>query len=195
MFYFNITITILCIWAIMWLNNRYLWPALVNKYRFELFSLRDDLAVLSMNGSIEEEDKDYKLLMGLLNSSINALSDFSITHFLSYMYEITTNAKLQKDLERFTNDLEKHKNEDLAGIAKECFEVNYNAFLLHTKFFRTTFIPVSAFLFWPVLVFAKYARRKNADGFVERFSQKKQEYEIIDSRLDALRHLQPAQVA
>nr|WP_320048727.1 hypothetical protein [uncultured Desulfuromonas sp.] len=195
MIYFNIIITLLCLWIGLWLNHYYLRPAKVNKNRFELFALRDQLAIMAMKKQISEEDKDYKLMLKLLNTSIKAMDDFSILRYLKVMYVLTTQQKVQDEIEHMVKNLKEHKNPELSIIAKKYFYVSRKAFIANTKFLRTTIIPLLSLFILFLSLISKTIDSRWPERIFTKLTVKRENYYAIDSNLeDRIKDLQFATI-
>lgn len=68
---FNLVVLILTINIAAILIHCFILIPLKNAERFKLYSLRDDLCMLAMSGKLSESDRNYQLLMQLINIEIN----------------------------------------------------------------------------------------------------------------------------
>ncbi len=184
MIIFNVALSIVCLWLFLWLNHFYFRPAKVNSYRFELFALRDKLAILAMKGQVDEKDKDYRLLINLLNTSISVMADFSIFHYLRVMYEITHNQKTQDDIKRMSKNLRNHNNAEFSNIARQYFDISHRVFHSNTRLLRWSVIPVLSVVLMLLKFVFKYCKFGGARKIVYSFITKKESFNAIDSSLD-----------
>lgn len=56
-----------------------------SKYRFQYFALRDRLALLVVNGKLEENSWEYRKIVGTINFHINTLETVSIHKIISFL--------------------------------------------------------------------------------------------------------------
>jgi len=148
MLFLNILLSILCVWLIMYLNTNYLKIARLSKVRFKLFNLRDDLAILAMQGNVESNCVEYRTLMDLLNGSISILEKFSIINFLRYLVTMHKDKNIQRKIEQVMQSLG-HKNNDYKAIVHKFFEIMHQMLDKHTRFFRVVIFPILLFIFSP----------------------------------------------
>ena len=192
MFYFNIVLTLVCLWLCMWINHSYFRPACMNSHRFKLFALRDELALLAMGGHLSENDNDYKTLMGLLNTSIAAMEDFSVIKFLKIMKTIVYDSKVSDQVNRLVDNLKSHQNEEFANIARKYFEINYKVFLYNTWPIRVTIIPLLYLTGKTLMLLLKVIKGKKFKKFMVDVKNQKEVYDGIDSRLYSLKEMEIA---
>ncbi|SDX61001.1 hypothetical protein [Marinobacter mobilis] len=121
----NLLVTLICVWAAMIVNSKFLRPAALNRKRFAIYELRDSLAILAMKGVVNEKSEEYVTLTRLMNNCLNSTKDFSITNFLKLQSKIVTDKKLRSHLESI---LEKIRNEEMPEeyrkIVSQFFEVS-----------------------------------------------------------------------
>lgn len=146
----NLVITTICLYLITKINQRFLIPSLVNHDRFKLFALRDELTLLAMKGEVSQEDKEYKIILNLLNASIINLDSFSIVNYLKLLYEITFDGGRRKEIEKLLRSLERHNNPNLAGVACSYFEVTRKILLRHTRIMRGVIVPIIMVIIKPI---------------------------------------------
>ncbi|MCG6551568.1 MAG: hypothetical protein L7F77_04520 [Candidatus Magnetominusculus sp. LBB02] len=119
---FNIILIIACIWIAMYLNYNFLRVARLNKLRFRLFSLRDDLALLAMQGVVKENEIEYKTFMRMLNDSIKIMDQFSIIDFLRFVVKIHQDNQLQDDINSILRRID-HRDARLKEIAHNYYYI------------------------------------------------------------------------
>ena len=86
--------------------------------RFELFDLRDELAMLAMEGKVEEKSREFSFLINFINCEIYSIGkSFSITRYLKAVIIPT----LEKE-NKFKLTIDKiNENEYLKPIAAKAF--------------------------------------------------------------------------
>lgn len=144
MLLFNFIITLLSIWVMMFLNYNYLRPVLMNRKRFQLFAIRDRLALLAMRGELSENSVEYITLMMLINSAIKATSNFRLINFLRLQYEIHSNKSIQNKIKKIEQDIESGRKINLKykEIAYEYFDVMGAIIERKTWLLRRVLIPI-----------------------------------------------------
>lgn len=131
----------------------------MNRERFKLFTLRDQLAILAMKGIVSDDDKKYIFLMKNLNATIEILDDFSIVTYLKHLSLFMDDKKAQNEIKGIVRSLRKHKNEDMARIACSYFEITHSIFENHTRILRTTIAPIINYTLIPILKTIVFALR------------------------------------
>jgi len=144
----------------MYLNRYCLRIARIDKVRFKLFELRDNLAMLRMKGTINSNNTEYKTLMDLLNKSINTLDEFSLVEFLRFLISISQDRALQLRLRAMTESLERHKDGDFCKIVHSFFSTMHDMLNRHTRLLRLVIIPVLLFVLYPVNVWKVVVEKK-----------------------------------
>jgi len=122
MIYFNIFILSLCLWASMYSYHKYINGALLNAKLFRLFALRDKLTILAMEGKINENSKEYQMLLYSINHYLNATKNFEILIFLKKFIEVENSPKIKKEMEEIKLSIEEHSVE-LKRILCEYFDI------------------------------------------------------------------------
>ncbi|MBF0344802.1 MAG: hypothetical protein HQL06_11290 [Nitrospirae bacterium] len=117
MFYFNLFVSVVALWGIMFVYNNYIRIAHRNNDRFKLFALRDELCFLVMEGKLDVDAPEFRILRRLINDSIRVLSNkFSIVGFVRFLYRsYTGDSTMHKEIEHIINSLN-HKNQDYKRI-------------------------------------------------------------------------------
>lgn len=108
----NVFILTVCVWLAMFINSNFLRPAILNKKRFTLYELRDELSLLAMKGLVSEDSEEYVTLMVLINRSIASTKDFRITKFLHIQSKVVSDKKLRKHIENILSKVRDHKMPD-----------------------------------------------------------------------------------
>lgn len=111
-------ITFLTLTFSLMLFKLYIKKPLEDAKRFELFELRDELSLLAMEGKVDENSKEYMLLIDFINCEIFVIGKgFSIT---SYIKSVII-PPLEKE-KKFKQTIEKiNANEYLKPIAAKAF--------------------------------------------------------------------------
>jgi len=144
MLYFNLILTLICFWLIFRINSLFIQPARWNRYRFRLFELRDNLALLAMRGEIEEQSDEYITLMSMLNKAVNETSKFKAVKFLRFLIEIKKNKELQQKLNDIVSKMSS-ENKEYQAILHGYFETVHKMFKDQTKSFYW-FVPPLIFM-------------------------------------------------
>ncbi len=93
---------------------------MLDKYRFRYFSLRDRLALMVINGDLEEDSWEYKKIVDTLNYHIKSVETMSIDHIVSMIAKYHTSPEEQ----RTVRIIEKRvKNEAILQLMVEFFSV------------------------------------------------------------------------
>lgn len=92
-------------------------------YKFEFFKLRDELALLVMNGKIDENSPEYNDVVHILNFHISAVEKMSITRVIALLVEKYSN---EKDFKKASCKVNKIDNEAIAKIMWRYMDVTYN---------------------------------------------------------------------
>lgn len=142
---FNFFLTCIAIWVIIFINSRFLIPALLNRERFKLFALRDELAMLAMRRVIMPDSNEYLILLKLLNSSITVLGTFSIVDFLKFLLHINRDMRIRKQVDEIMNTLN-HRDESYRSIVQQYFAVIQRMLLKQTGLFRNVLYPIFYFI-------------------------------------------------
>lgn len=126
--------SILCLVVFIWryISNHYLWPITINKFRFRLFAIRDEVNFMVVSGKLSEDSKSYKYFIGFLNSYIKSLSNYSILTVLKDLATIQRDEELQKNLGEIRAEI--CKNEKVKNLHVESVLV-LNQLLKETSFF------------------------------------------------------------
>ncbi len=143
---FNITITILALWLIIFLNHSYLQPAIRNRDRFKLYKLRDELSMLAMSGELNEHSEEYITLLHLINSSIFAIGAFKVTDFLRYVFQLHKDKEMHARIERIIKNLKRTDNQKYCQIAGEYFSIMHRIIRRDTFVLRVVFFPIMILL-------------------------------------------------
>jgi len=143
MLFFNLFLTLICLWGILRINSLFIQPARWNKYRFKLFELRDDLALLAMRGEIEEKSDEYQTLVAMLNKAVNETSKFKAISFLRFLSEIKRNKELQQKINTIMDKISS-ENQKYQAVLHNYFETVHAMFKDQTKSF---------YLFVPPIIF------------------------------------------
>lgn len=157
---FNILLTILCIWLAMYLNYNFLRVARINSIRFKIFSLRDRLAFLAMEGKINHESLEYSTLIYLMNRSVIILDQFSIVDFMKWLVTFYADKELQKKVDQIMKNL-KHTDSDYRAIVHNYFEIMHDMLNKHTRILKWVLIPVLLVLFIPIKVLKEKVEDKS----------------------------------
>ena len=104
--FFNILITMMALWLAMAINSKFLRPAILNKKRFAMYELRDQLALLAMRGTVDERSEEYVTLIRLINGVIYSTKGFKITELLNMYSAIYKDKKLLAHLENIRHKIE-----------------------------------------------------------------------------------------
>lgn len=145
MLLFNVILTCLVVWIAMYVNARYLSPAMLNRKRFKLFALRDDLALLVMKKVIEPDSQAYLMMLKHLNRSIRVLGSFSIVALIRHLMRLERDAATKKEIDTIMYLL-KNSDDAYKNIVSQYFFVLHELFIERTKLFRKMFYPIFFFM-------------------------------------------------
>jgi hypothetical protein len=134
MLLFNLVVTLICFWVIFKINTSFIQPARWNRYRFRLFELRDNLALLAMKGQISEKSDEYIALMSMFNRAVNETNKFQAVRFLRFLHTVKSNKKLQGRIEEILRKMDS-ENKEYQSILRGYFEVVHRMFMVQTKSF------------------------------------------------------------
>lgn len=139
----NISITLVSIWIALYINAQFIRPAIMNKKRFALFSLRDRLLLLAMTGEIQEHSEEYLTLIKLINSTLSSTKNFRITRFIKVHTEIAKDQELKTHLESIAKKIQNYSMPgDYKRIVAEYFSIALNLHKSHTKTLRIILLPM-----------------------------------------------------
>jgi len=85
----------------------------ITKYRFKYFALRDELAMLVINGKLEENSWEYKHIISTINFHINATESMSIMRVVDLLIRYHTSSEEEKEIEFLEKRVD---NEEMASI-------------------------------------------------------------------------------
>lgn len=148
----NLLLTLLCIWLFMFLNNKFLKVARTNKIRYQLFALRDELAILAMKGAITPEGMEYLTLRDMINGSIKALGSFSIVRFVRFSVSLYRDQDLQKRLDKILVSLARHENREFRDIVFKYFNIMHTTFGKNIRLFMRVLLPIMMVIAFPLKV-------------------------------------------
>lgn len=160
MFAFNILLTIACIWVAMYLNYTFLRVGRMNRVRFQIFALRDQLAFLAMRGKINHDSLEYSTLNYLMNRSVIILDKFSVVDFMKWLVYVYTDKELQKKVDRIMSNL-KHNDSTYREIVHNYFAIMHRTLNKHTRILKFLLIPVLLVLFLPIKVWKEKVKDKS----------------------------------
>lgn len=170
----NLFLTLLCLWLFIYLNNKFLRVCRINKVRFQLFALRDSLAVLAMRGAVDQAGDEYKTLRHMINESIRVLDTFSIVSFLKYSIFLAEDKALQKRLDKIVTSLQQYGNKEFREIVFQYFKIMQSTFDSHTWFLMNIFLPLIILIMSP-FVMTKRLFKQKADSLeaVDQYFEKR----------------------
>ncbi|MEO5373142.1 MAG: hypothetical protein H7840_02555 [Alphaproteobacteria bacterium] len=120
----NTVITLMCIWAAMYVNVKILQPTLRNERRFVLYGIRDRLALLAMRGLIDEHSKEYRSFSWILNRSIQATGGFTATAFFRHIYTMSKDKHSFGDVvSAIIKQAQDSRNDEFQALLLEYFTV------------------------------------------------------------------------
>lgn len=138
----NFLIAGISIWLIVAINNKYLQPALKNRYRFRIFRLRDELSVLAMGGELNENSEEYTTMIELINAAIRATGSFKVTDFLRFTFYLYKDEEVRKRIESIERKLNKTSNQEYCRIARDFFRTLHEMLHSDTRILRRVFLPL-----------------------------------------------------
>lgn len=137
----NLLISLCALWLLVVINTNYLQPTLKNRYRFRLYRLRDELALLAMRGSVSENSDEYQLLADILNAAIHATASLKVTAFLRFLARMQRDGTLKPRLSEIRRKVDSVENAEYCRIASETFNVLHALFLRETRAARWVLLP------------------------------------------------------
>ena len=150
---FNLIVTLICFWLMLRINSYFIQPSKWNAYRFRLFALRDKLALLVMQGKVEEHDKEFKTAMQMINSTVKVSRKFEVVAFLRFLCALSNDSELKNKIDEVARNT-CHSDKEYQRIISEYFAIVHDMFHVHTRGFRLVAPPVIAALGF-VKVFSK----------------------------------------
>ena len=99
-------------------------------YKFKFFKLRDELALLVMQGKIDENSPEYDDVVRILNFHISAVEKMSITRVISLLVEKYGN---EKNFENASIKVNSIDNKEIARIMWAYMDVTYNLIRRNSK--------------------------------------------------------------
>ncbi|MDX9963546.1 hypothetical protein [Desulfobacter postgatei] len=106
----NSFVLIFSLWFILYTNRNFIYKTRINRRRFKLFALRDELTILAMKGHADYNSEEYQFLLKSLNSLIRITGDFHVTDFLKFIATVSPSSfneiyKIEEKLNKETNGL------------------------------------------------------------------------------------------
>ncbi len=138
----NFLVASVSIWTIIYINNKFLQPALKNKQRFKLYKLRDELSLLAMKGSLGENSTEYLILIRLINSGIKHTGSFKVTDYLHFILTFHKDKDLKEKFEFVAQKIEGADNRKYCIIASNTFQVMRDILYSDTRTLRSFFHPI-----------------------------------------------------
>lgn len=134
----NITFTIICAFILAYLG-RLSRNTSLNQQRFKLYKLRDDLAVLAMQGKMNPKCEEFTFLLTVINSSIKQLGNFSIVTYLKFL---ASSFRKDEKLSSIIHRMESIELGEYQFILAEFKSITSYIFFKQTRLFRFTLLPV-----------------------------------------------------
>lgn len=104
---FNSILSLLSLWFILYTNRKFLYRTRINKQRFKLFALRDELTILAMKGQVDFNSKEYQFLLKSLNALIGITGDFRVTDFLKFIAATYDSPQQYKKINKIRANIQK----------------------------------------------------------------------------------------
>jgi hypothetical protein len=85
--------------------------ALIQRLKYRMFQVRDDLRMLLIAGEISEKEKAYPLIEKFCNRALSKMEDVDLTNLLSSKLDKQTSLEVERDLEIIFNsgpDMRRH---------------------------------------------------------------------------------------
>jgi len=136
---FNSILLLLTLWFALYVNRNFIYKTRINKQRFKLFALRDELTILAMKGEIDYHSKEYQFLLKSLNSLIKITGNFQISDFLKYLISNYDNKKPQEKVKKIKKSIETH-SDGLNKIWIEYYKVMNAIMERHLRLFMRIFL-------------------------------------------------------
>ena len=134
MILFNMILLVLSILFSMWIWNKFIHSTWIDQQKFRLYALRDQLAILVVNGYIEEKDARFQFLLKHINSSIMFYSnDFQIVRFIKIVITSESREKEKKEFNKMVNSI---KSDPILH------EIQAHVFMEMLRAFRRELIPL-----------------------------------------------------
>lgn len=136
---FNSILLLLTLWFVLYVNRKFIYKTRINKQRFKLFALRDELTILAMKGEVDYHSKEYQFLLKSLNSLIKITGDFQISDFLKYLISNYDDKKAQEKAKKIKKSIGTH-SDGLNKIWVECYKVMNAIMERHLRLFMRIFL-------------------------------------------------------
>jgi len=81
----------------------------LDKYRFRFFAMRDEMALMVVNGQLEEESWQYQTIIDAINHNIRTIEDVSDEHRISMLLADLVRPEAQKRVRQFSQQLEEDR--------------------------------------------------------------------------------------
>lgn len=165
----NLFCALVGIWAAMYINNKFIRPTALNQLRFSLYELRDRVAILAMEGVVNEDSEEYVTLRDLMNATLKSTKDFKITSFIKMHFDIASDEALQDHVRSIVAKVENEEMPpEFREIVVEYFEINSKVYWRKTRPIR--------FALTPLIFVVRHASRawKKLHGMLE-YLQKQEE--------------------
>ena len=166
----NILIVVLCVWATMYANNKLLQPALIDRYRFKLFALRDELALLAMSGRIAPDSTEYSAICSLINSTIKRAKNIEPICFIQFLLQVKA-GKLDSSFEEISRLADELQDAGVKNIVNEYFEITFKIFRFNTLLIGTLVIfPLAMLKRWSSNIKRWVKKYHDASGYIRGFA-------------------------
>lgn len=117
-FYVQFMILVVLFSAMGLIYHAYIATALGDAAKYKLYALRDRLAILAMEGKVNEKSEEYRLLIKCLHWELRSMEvDFSITKFVFAV--VASQMQKENEFRRVMASI--RENEHLNPIASELF--------------------------------------------------------------------------
>jgi hypothetical protein len=95
----------------------------IAKYRFKYFALRDQLAMLVVEGKLNENSWEYEHIIGTINFHIGATETMSIMRILDMLMKYHTSAEEEREVQILEKKVD---NQEIAAIVAECMSITFD---------------------------------------------------------------------
>lgn len=93
------------------------------EYRFKYFALRDKLAMLVVEGKLNEHSWEYEHIIGTINFHISAIETMSIMRILDMLMKYHTSAEEEREVQILEKKVD---SPEIADIVAQCMSITFD---------------------------------------------------------------------
>ena len=139
---FNLLSIMVSTWIIMAINNKFLVPALRDRYIFDFQDIAHELSALSKKGRTKVGSPEYKAFLDLLYSSINLKKEVRISVYANRLLHHDNTGIDERKINTIIIRIKITKNRELAALLLRYLHLSRKMLLSDTRTLRVIIFPV-----------------------------------------------------